>query len=194
MHRTLITCCQVSKDKKLSCPMLYIDIGQCSCSECMTPECTCKCKMAEKGKHRFEELYDPFATEDIFDRENSCLDQQYKELSEELFGETEERMTNLVREFKDATRKKGIEIPGNMFTSNEFTRVLLLLISYFPDSDHFCKKLLRAGGCDVDKAVKVLHSYLSTYQVCPHFFEDILPLGKNEKAYDAQFSTVLPHR
>ena len=70
--------------------------------------------MAEMVKIRFEELYDPFPIEDIFDRGDSCLDKKFKELSKELFGETEERMTNLIMEFKEATKKKGIETPGNM--------------------------------------------------------------------------------
>ena len=70
--------------------------------------------MAEMVKIRFEELYDPFPIEDIFDRGDSCLDKRYQELSKQLFGEKEERMTNLIMEFKEATKKKGIETPGNM--------------------------------------------------------------------------------
>ena len=66
--------------------------------------------------------------------------------------------------------------------------------SHFPESNHFCRKLLRAGGCDVDEALKVLNSYLSTFQSCPHFFKDLLPFGQNAPAYDAQFNMVLPHR
>ena len=75
-----------------------------------------KCKMVEVGKIRFEELCDPFPTEDIFENGDLCLDQKYEELSNELFGETEERMTNLIIEFKETTKKSGIEIPGNMVT------------------------------------------------------------------------------
>ena len=71
--------------------------------------------MAEMVKIRFEELYyDPFPNEDIFDRGDSCLDKKYKDLSKELFGETEERMTNLIMELKEATKKKGIQTLGNM--------------------------------------------------------------------------------
>ena len=51
-----------------------------------------------------------------------------------------------------------------------------------------------AGGCDIAEAIKVLHNYLSIYELCPHYFEDILPLGKNKKAFDAQINMVLPHR
>ena len=69
--------------------------------------------MAEKGEIIFEEVFDPFPTEDVFDKEDTCLDQKYKELSKELLGETEEIMSNLIKELKDTTMKKGIEIPGN---------------------------------------------------------------------------------
>lgn len=64
----------------------------------------------------------------------------------------------------------------------------------FSDSDHFCRRFLRAGGCDVTEAIKVLHSYLSVYHLCPHYYEDLLPLGKNEKAYKALINMTLPHR
>ena len=62
------------------------------------------------------------------------------------------------------------------------------------DSDHFCRRFLRAGGCDVNEALKVLHSYLSVYKLCPHYYEDILPMGKNEKAFRAQINMTLLHR
>ena len=68
--------------------------------------------MAEKAKIIFEEVFDQFPSEDIFDLDDSCLDQKYKELAKELFGETEEKMTILIRELKEVTKQKGIEIPG----------------------------------------------------------------------------------
>ena len=68
--------------------------------------------MAEKAKIIFEEVFDQFPSEDIFDEDDSCLDQKYKELAKELFGETEEKMRILIRELKEVTNQKGIEIPG----------------------------------------------------------------------------------
>ena len=69
--------------------------------------------MVENGQIIFEEEFDPFPTEDIFREDDLCLDEKYKKLSKVLFGETEERMTDLIRELKEATRKKEIDIPGN---------------------------------------------------------------------------------
>lgn len=115
---------------------------------------------AAQSKITFEETFDPFPSEDVFEKDDSCMGQKYKELSKDLFGDTEERMIILIKEFKEATKKEMIEIP---------------------DSDHFCRRFLRAGGCDVTEAIKVLHSYLSVYHLCPHYYEDLLPLGKNEK-------------
>ena len=71
-------------------------------------------KMSVNSKITSDEWYDPFPSEDIFDKGDTCLSNKYKELSKDLFGETEERMTNLIMEFKEATKKKGIETPGNM--------------------------------------------------------------------------------
>ena len=73
------------------------------------------CKMVENGNGKmvFEEVFDPFPTEDVFSEDDLCLDEKYKKLSKELFGETEERMADLIRDLKEATQKKGIEIPGN---------------------------------------------------------------------------------
>ena len=158
--------------------------------------------MSEKSEITFEEFLDPFPSEDIFDKGNTCLSNKYKELSQDSFGETDERMTRLIVDFKEVMRKKGIEVPGIMESCIStvlrsplpFTKSLPSPISLLPEYDHFYKKLLRAGGCDVNNAIKVLHGYLSTYHICPHFFQDILPIGKNEEAYNAQFSTVLPHR
>ena len=64
----------------------------------------------------------------------------------------------------------------------------------FVDSDHFCRRFIRAGGCDVGEALKVLHSYLSVYKLCPHYYEDMLPMGKNDKAYKAQINMTLLNR
>ena len=64
-----------------------------------------------QSKIRFEEAFDPFPSEDeVLD--DSCLGPKYKELAKDLFGETEERMIVLIKEFKEATKKEGIEIPG----------------------------------------------------------------------------------
>ena len=71
------------------------------------------CKMVDNGQMVFEEVFDPFPTEDVFSEDDLCLDDSYKKLSKELFGETEEKMADLIRDLKDATQKKGIEIPGN---------------------------------------------------------------------------------
>jgi len=132
-----------------------------------------KGKMAiAQSKIRFEEVFDPFPSEDDV-MDDSCLGPKYKELAKDLFGETEERMIVLIKEFKEATKKDGIDIP---------------------DSDLFCRRFLRAGGCDVDEALKVLHSYLSVYKLCPHYYEDMLPMGKNDKAYKAQINMTLLHR
>ena len=68
--------------------------------------------MAHLSKITFEETHDPFPDEDVFDKDDSCLDQKYKELSNDLFGETTDRMDTLINNFKEATRKSGIEIPG----------------------------------------------------------------------------------
>ena len=62
------------------------------------------------------------------------------------------------------------------------------------DSDHFCRRFLRAGGCDVEEALKVLQCYLSVHKLCPHYYEDMLPMGKNDKAYKAQINMTLLHR
>ena len=65
-----------------------------------------------QSKIRFEEVFDPFPAEDVFEKDDSCLDQKYKELSKDLFGETEERMIVLIKEFKEATEREKIDIPG----------------------------------------------------------------------------------
>ena len=73
-----------------------------------------KGKMAiAQSKIRFEEVFDPFPSEDDV-MDDSCLGPKYKELAKDLFGETEERMIVLIKEFKEATKKDGINIPGCM--------------------------------------------------------------------------------
>lgn len=67
---------------------------------------------APLSKIRFEETFDPFPTEDVLYKDDSCLGRKYKELSKDLFGETEERMLILIKEFKEATKNERIEIPG----------------------------------------------------------------------------------
>ena len=71
-------------------------------------------KMSVNSKITSDEWYDPFPSEDIFDKGDTCLSNKYKELSKDLFGETEERMTRLITDLKDVARKKGIEVPGAM--------------------------------------------------------------------------------
>ena len=80
--------------------------------------------MAENGKMLFEEAFDPFPTEDVFGEDDSCLDQKYRDLSEQLFGETEERMANLIGVFKEATKKKEIQIPGNTLIKMELAKLI----------------------------------------------------------------------
>ena len=67
---------------------------------------------AAQSKITFEETFDPFPSEDVFETDDSCMGQKYKELSKDLFGDTEERMIILIKEFKEATKKEMIEIPG----------------------------------------------------------------------------------
>ena len=69
-----------------------------------------------QSKIRFEEVFDPFPSEDVFDKGDACLEQKYRELSKDLFGETEEKMKLLIQEFKEATKKEGIEIPGSNYS------------------------------------------------------------------------------
>ena len=72
--------------------------------------------MADQSNITFEEECDPFPDEGIFDTDYSCLDQKYKELSSQLFGETGVvQMTNLIEEFKEAAKKERIEIPGCIY-------------------------------------------------------------------------------
>ena len=68
--------------------------------------------MAEQSRVTFEEELDPFPDEDSFDRDDSCLDEKYKELSKELFGVTVEETSKMIGEFKEAAMKEGIGIPG----------------------------------------------------------------------------------
>ena len=70
--------------------------------------------MFEKSEITFEEFIDPFPSEDIFEKGDTCLSNKFKELSQDSFGETEERMTRLIVDFKDVMRKRGIEVPGIM--------------------------------------------------------------------------------
>ena len=70
--------------------------------------------MSVNGKITSDEFYVPFPGEDIFDKGDTCLSNKCKELSKDLFGETEERMTRLITDLKDVARKKGIEVPGTM--------------------------------------------------------------------------------
>ena len=70
--------------------------------------------MSEKSEITFEEFIDPFPSEDIFEKGDTCLSNKFKELSQDSFGETEERMTRLIVDFKDVMRKRGIEVPGIM--------------------------------------------------------------------------------
>ena len=71
--------------------------------------------MAHLSKIMFKETHDPFPDEDVFDKDDSCLDQKYKELSNDLFGETAEKTVTLINNFKEATKKSGIDIPGCKF-------------------------------------------------------------------------------
>ena len=76
-----------------------------------------KGKMAiAQSKIRFEEVFDPFPSEDDV-MDDSCLGPKYKELAKDLFGETEERMITLIKEFKEATKKHRIDIPGYIMNS-----------------------------------------------------------------------------
>ena len=68
--------------------------------------------MSVNGKKTSDEWYEPFPSEDIFDKGDTCLSNKYKELSKDLFGEIEERMTRLITDLKDVAKKKGIEVPG----------------------------------------------------------------------------------
>ena len=81
-----------------------------------------------QSKIRFEEVFDPFPSEDDV-MDDSCLGPKYKELAKDLFGETEERMIVLIKEFKEATKKDRIDIPGcimNSISSCIFSLVLKL--------------------------------------------------------------------
>ena len=65
-----------------------------------------------QSKIRFEETFDPFPSGDVLEIDDSCLGTKYHELSKDLFGETEEGMITLIKEFKEAAKKEDIEIPG----------------------------------------------------------------------------------
>ena len=71
--------------------------------------------MAEESKVAFDEELDPFPEEDNCDRDESCLDEKYRELSKELFGVTVEETSKMVAEFKEAAKKEGIDIPGRVY-------------------------------------------------------------------------------
>ena len=70
--------------------------------------------MSQKSEIIFEEFFDPFPSEDIFDKGDACLSNKYKEISQVSFGETDERMARLIVEFKDVMKKRRIEVPGFM--------------------------------------------------------------------------------
>ena len=67
--------------------------------------------MAELSKITFDEALDPFPKEDE-EKDESCLDEKYGELSKELFGVTAEDTAKMVGEFKEAAMKEGFTIPG----------------------------------------------------------------------------------
>ena len=79
--------------------------------------------MAEQSRVTFEEELDPFPKEDIFDKDESCLDEKYRELSKELFGVTVEETSKMIGEFKEAAKKEGIDIPGKEQIGYEVTRL-----------------------------------------------------------------------
>ncbi len=73
----------------------------------------------------FEPIYDPFITEDIVDDEDDGLDEKYRQLAEDIFGETNEKRKELVTELREELKRRKFVVP---------------------DKKSFYLKMLRAGS------------------------------------------------
>ncbi len=84
----------------------------------------------------FESVHDPFRTTDIGDDEDDGLDEKYKQLAKDIFGETDEKREELVIELREELKNRKFVVP---------------------DKKAFYIKLLRTGTKSSIKVVSELH-------------------------------------
>ena len=79
----------------------------------------------------FEPIQDPFRATDLTDDEDEGLDEKYKQLAKDIFGETDENKEELVAELKKELQRQKFVVP---------------------DKKAFYIKILRAGGFKIKKS------------------------------------------
>ena len=59
----------------------------------------------------FEPTYDPFRSTEVADDEDEGLDDKFKQLANDVFGETDERREELVAELMEELQRSGFQVP-----------------------------------------------------------------------------------
>ena len=59
----------------------------------------------------FDPARDEFRTTDVGEDEDEGLDDKYRQLALDVFGETDEKRNKLVEELREEVKRRGFEVP-----------------------------------------------------------------------------------
>ena len=65
-----------------------------------------------ESSQKFQPEFDPLPTTSVFDEGEAGLPDKYRHLAKTVFGETEEKMNELILELREALRENGFDIVG----------------------------------------------------------------------------------